>query len=167
MADILLFPDSIRLVDSLDEVLELASSTGLLDEVGGPLPIPVPGMPGYGDLASASKQAIRETFRLYLGSLVYAQDQFRMVDEIVDRTSTIGDVTIDAVKGRFALDSGSDRITITNNRVTKNSVVVIVPEDDQSPMAGVGYWYVRPTTGSFTFFYDGSGYTGLHRFVVT
>jgi len=84
-----------------------------------------------------------------------------------DISGTPGSGTINAAKGRARLDAATTTITITNDKVTANSVIVIQPEDDQFPPMGGGY-YVTCAAGSFTINWGvhGSGYNGIFRFVV-
>jgi hypothetical protein len=166
MASIRLNANQEALLANLDTFLDMGFSDGIFNATEDPLTPPVPKMTGYSDLENASRQTIRETFRLLLGIHRYAEDKLDLDGEITDRSGSPGDTEINARKGRFALDPGSSEITIVNDQVSSNSVVVIVPEDDQSPMAAGGYWYVIPGNGAFRFSYDGSGYTGVHRFVV-
>lgn len=87
---------------------------------------------------------------------------FKLSGTITDTTGTPGSVTINAYKGRAAIDGLGGVTVITNNKVTVNSVVVIMWEGAFPPA-----YTVVPAAGSFTIQTDGGGYPDYEfRFAV-
>lgn len=68
-------------------------------------------------------------------------------------TAVVGNVTINKMAGNAIMASGASSVVVTNNRVTANSIVMVVPV---GPALGNLVPHVTPAAGTFTILVPGS-----------